>query len=78
MALKQELRRQLLELDSFLQARELEIYGEPEENSHAEEEYESWFNDLSPDEQLDVEIERRLESLKGNMISKIQQHMSDQ
>jgi hypothetical protein len=77
-ALKRELRKQLLELDAFLQEKEFEIYGEPEEDPHAEEEYESWFSDLSPDEQLDVEIEQKLESVKGNMRDKIQKHMSDE
>lgn len=76
--LKTELRGQLIAIDGYLQERQFEIYGEPDEDPNAEEEYKSWFNDLSPDQQLDIEIERRLSALKSAMTRKIEEHITDE
>jgi hypothetical protein len=73
--LRDELKKEIDDIDSFLTEKEIEIYGwEPPSD---EGEYEAWFEDLSPEEQLDVEVKDRLSKLKGVMRDKIKKHVSE-
>lgn len=74
--LRNELKSELSSLDDFLSEKEIELRGPPPE--YPPEEYEAWFEDLSPDEQLDIEVENRLSTLKDTMRSKIKNHVSDE
>ncbi len=73
--LRNELRKEVDDIDRFLLRKEIEIQGEPE---YDQDEYEAWFADLSPEEQLDVEVRDRLSRLKENMRSKMEKHLSDE
>jgi hypothetical protein len=74
--LRLELKKEMNNIDRFLFEKELEIYRwEPAEPDEGE--YKAWFKDLSPEEQLDVEVTDRLSNLKGLMRDKIKKYVSE-
>lgn len=74
--LREELKKEIDDIDAFLTDKQIEIYGwEPEQPDEGE--YEAWYEDLSPEEQIDVDVVDRLSKLKGAMRDKIKKHISE-
>lgn len=70
--LRDELRKEILDIDGFLYRKMEELYGpEPEPPD-----YEDWIQDLSPEEEVDMEIEQRLRGLKDSMKRRIMKYIS--
>jgi hypothetical protein len=74
--LRKDLKKELYDIDAFLTEKELEFFGPPPEQD--EQDYGDWFESLSPDQQIDVEVENRLTSLKGTMRDRIKKHVSEE
>ena len=74
--LREELKKEIDDIDAFLTEKQIEIYGR-DPDKYDEGEYEAWFKDLSPEEQVDVEVKDRLSKLKGVMRDKIKKHVSE-
>ena len=74
--LRRELKNEVEDIDSFLLKKQIEIYGEPPD--YEPEDYEAWFEDLSPEERVDVEVKDRLSRLKNSMRDKIKKHVSEE
>ena len=73
--LREELRKEVRDIDSFLLEKEIDLYGEP--SGYGEDEHEAWFESLSPEERVDVEVRDRLSKLKGSMRDKIKKYISE-
>lgn len=73
--LREELKKEIDDIDAFLTEKQIELYGEPDVGEG--DEYEAWFAGLSPEEQADVEVTDRLSRLKGVMRDKIKKHVSE-
>jgi len=74
--LRDELKTEIGDIDTFLTRKEIELHGEPYDDVD-QGEYEDWVADLSPEEQVDVELTDRLSRLKGVMRDKIKKHVSE-
>jgi hypothetical protein len=74
--LRKELKNEVEDIDSFLLKKQIEIYGEPP--GYESDDYEAWFEDLSPEERVDVEVKDRLSRLKNSMRDKIKKHVSEE
>ncbi|MGB8780913.1 MAG: hypothetical protein WCD81_09745 [Candidatus Bathyarchaeia archaeon] len=74
--LREELKKEIDDIDTFLTEKQIEIYGEPPDLGE-EDEYEEWFADLPPEDQANIEITDRLSKLKGVMRDKIKKHISE-
>ena len=72
--LKQELKNEVQDVSSFLSKKIEEFYGtEPE----PPDDYEDWAEALSPDEEIEAELEARLKGLKSKMRGKIKRYVSE-
>jgi uncharacterized membrane-anchored protein YhcB (DUF1043 family) len=76
--LKEELKKEMQDIDQFLFDKEIELYGEPSEEwlQTSQNDYEAWFESLSPKERVDEEVKERLSSLKSSMRKKIEKYIS--
>jgi len=75
--LRDELKKELQDIDQFLLEKEIDLHGEPWEEE-LENDYEAWFESLSPQERVDVEVTDRLSKLKGSMMDRIKKHISEE
>lgn len=73
--LKEELRKEVQSVNAFLSEKLEEIYGLPPEYP---DDYEDWAEALSPEEELDEEIETRLRGLRSQMRQKIRKYVSEE
>lgn len=72
--LKDELRKEIQSVNAFLSEKLEELYGpEPEPDD-----YDDWAEDISPEEELDQEVETRLRGLKSQMRQKIRKYVSEE
>jgi hypothetical protein len=71
--LKEELRNEVRGVSAFLSKKIAEVYGpEPEIPD-----YEDWIEAVSPDEEIDAEVEARLRGLKSKMRGNIRKYVSE-
>ena len=75
--LREELKKEIQDIDQFLFEKQIDLYGEPPEE-YFEDDYEAWFESLSPEERVDVEVRDRLSKLKGSMRNRITKHISEE
>jgi len=72
--LREELRKEMQNIDAFLYAKMEELYGtEPEYPD-----YEDWIQDISPEEEVDMEVRQRLSGLKDSMRREIRKYVSEE
>jgi hypothetical protein len=74
--LRVELRKEVLNIDAFLHAKMEELYGSEPEPEYPD--YEDWIEALSPEEEVDMEVEQRLSGLKDSMRQKIRKYVSEE
>lgn len=75
--LREELKKEVQDIDQFLLEKQIDLYGEPPEWSEPDDS-EAWFESLTPEERVDVEVTDRLRKLKGLMRDKIKKHISEE
>jgi len=72
--LKEELRQEIRSVNAFPSERLEEMHGvEPEPDD-----YDDWAEAISPEEELDQEVETRLRGLKSQMIERIRKYVSEE
>lgn len=76
--LRGELKKEIQDIDQFLLEKQIDLYGGPPEEWFEEDDYEAWFESLSPEERVDIEVRDRLSKLKGSMRNKIKKHISEE
>jgi hypothetical protein len=72
--LKEELRNEVRSVSAFLSKKLEELYGPAPE---IPDDYPDWIKALSPEEEIDVELEARLKGLKSQMRGKIRKYVSE-
>lgn len=75
--LRKELEKEIHDIDDFLSRKELELYGRPPEPESYLNDYEKWI-EVSPEEEVDMEIKSRLGGLKRSMRDKIRKYASEE
>lgn len=74
--LRNELKKEIRDIDQFLSQKRIEIEGSPPEFD--EEEHEAWLQSLDPYEAVDREVRDRLSRLKSSMMDKIKKSISEE
>jgi hypothetical protein len=72
--LKEELRNEVRGVSAFLSKKIEEFYGPTPE---IPDDYEDWIEAVSPDEEIDAEVEARLRGLKSKMRGNIRKYVSE-
>lgn len=73
--LRKELEKEMQDIDDSLKLKELELY-EPEPEDYLDD-YERWI-EVSPEEEVDMELKSRLGGLKRSMRDKIKKYASEE
>lgn len=76
-SMREELKKELTDIDAFLENEQYNIYGPPPDYPNAEEEYDAWIADMPPDKKLDMDLDDKLCKLKSNMLNKIKKQVSE-